>query len=293
MPQRLSWEEDGRDWPNRAASRFVEAAGMTWHVQRTGQGPTILLVHGTGAATHSWRDVAPLLARHFDVIAPDLPGHGFTDPLPNAVSLSSFSQAVGALMGTLGVQPALAIGHSAGAAVLIRMSLDGLIHPAGLVGINPALLPFRGVAARVFAPLAKLMALNPLVPRMVSATLDRRGAKRMIGNTGSEIDALGVDLYARVVASPAHVRGALDMMANWDLDALAAAMPGLRPPFYQIIGGNDRAVPPEEAERVRELLPASTVTYVRGLGHLAHEERPEAIVDLIQAFANQVGVLAR
>ena len=60
---RLDWERDGRDWPNRAASRFVRAGGLDWHVQTMGQGPTVWLIHGTGAATHSWRDILPLLAQ--------------------------------------------------------------------------------------------------------------------------------------------------------------------------------------------------------------------------------------
>jgi len=78
MIGKLVWERDGRDWPNRDASRFVRAGGLRWHVQKTGTGPVLLLVHGTGAATHSWRELAPLLARRFTVIAPDLPGPGFT-----------------------------------------------------------------------------------------------------------------------------------------------------------------------------------------------------------------------
>ena len=74
----LDFARDGADWPNREASRFVEAGGLSWHVQVMGQGPDLLLLHGTGGATHSWRGLAPLLAQHFRVVAPDLPGHGFT-----------------------------------------------------------------------------------------------------------------------------------------------------------------------------------------------------------------------
>ncbi len=55
---------------------------IRWHVQRMGEGPPLLLIHGTGAATHSWRGLMPMLARHFTVIAPDLPGHGFTQSPP-------------------------------------------------------------------------------------------------------------------------------------------------------------------------------------------------------------------
>jgi len=58
----LTLEADGADWPNRAASRKLRAGGVDWHVQILGRGPTLLLLHGTGASTHSWRDVAPLLA---------------------------------------------------------------------------------------------------------------------------------------------------------------------------------------------------------------------------------------
>ncbi|MEM9056679.1 MAG: alpha/beta fold hydrolase, partial [Pseudomonadota bacterium] len=49
---------------------------VNWNVVRLGRGPELLLLHGTGAAVHSWRDLAPRLAKQFTVIAPDLPGHG-------------------------------------------------------------------------------------------------------------------------------------------------------------------------------------------------------------------------
>jgi magnesium chelatase accessory protein len=87
VTDRPVWERDGRDWPNREASRFVRAAGLRWHVQVMGQGPALLLAHGTAATTHSWRALAPLLATRFTVVAPDLPGHGFTEA-PPAVSLT-------------------------------------------------------------------------------------------------------------------------------------------------------------------------------------------------------------
>ncbi len=68
----LDWNADGSDWPNREASRFVEAADLRWHVQVMGEGPVALLLHGTGSSSHSWRDVMPRLAKSFTVVAPDL-----------------------------------------------------------------------------------------------------------------------------------------------------------------------------------------------------------------------------
>ena len=83
MPRRMDWARDGRDWPHHQHSRFVSSGGRRWHVQQwpapSAHAPQLLLLHGTGASTHSWRDLVPLLARHAGVVALDLPGHGFTD----------------------------------------------------------------------------------------------------------------------------------------------------------------------------------------------------------------------
>ena len=167
MKDRLEWEADGRDWPNRAASRFVSVAGFTWHVQVLGCGPAVLLLHGTGAATHSWRVLAPALARRFTVIAPDLPGHGFSAmPAPDRLSLPGMARGVSDLLEALGARPSLVVGHSAGAAILARMVLDGMIAPDRLISLNGALLPFRGLPAAFFSPAAKLLASVRLVPRL-------------------------------------------------------------------------------------------------------------------------------
>ena len=105
--QGLAWDRDGADWPNRDSSIFVEAAGLRWHVQRMGKGPPLLLIHGTGAATHSWRGLLPLIAQNFSVIAPDLPGHGFTQSPPaHRLSLPAMAADLGALLRKLEVRPA-------------------------------------------------------------------------------------------------------------------------------------------------------------------------------------------
>ena len=118
MTRKPDWSVEGRDWPNRNASRFVLAGGLRWHVQIMGSGPTVLLLHGAGAATHSWRDVAPILASNFTVVAPDLPGHGFTDtPASRGLSLDGMASGVSRLMDVLDARPVMAVGHSAGAAI--------------------------------------------------------------------------------------------------------------------------------------------------------------------------------
>ncbi|MFN5777212.1 MAG: alpha/beta hydrolase, partial [Burkholderiaceae bacterium] len=58
----LDWRDWRDDWPLASCSRFVKAGGVRWHVQQQGRGPVMLLLHGTRASTHTWRDHMPVWA---------------------------------------------------------------------------------------------------------------------------------------------------------------------------------------------------------------------------------------
>lgn len=278
------WRRDGADWPNRAASRFVVAGGLTWHVQVAGTGPVLLLLHGTGAANHSWRDVLPLLAADCTVVAPDLPGHGFTAPASGAgMSLPGMARGLRALLEALGLAPDAIIGHSAGAAIAVRMALDGLAAPRSLISLNGALLPLPMLPEDVFAPMARVLAAIPLTPRLFAWQAGSDAAMdRLVRSTGSTLDARGMALYARLARNPGHVAGALAMMAQWSLKPMAVDLPRLAARLTLITGARDRTVPPGESHRVRRLLPGARLVSLPGLGHLAHEEQPETVVALIR-----------
>jgi magnesium chelatase accessory protein len=287
MRDRLQWDVDGRDWPNRAWSRFVTAGQLRWHVQVSpGAGDTVLLVHGTGASTHSWRGLARLLAAQHRVVAMDLPGHGFTASLPAGnASLPIIARELQALLEQLGLEPHLAIGHSAGAAIVVRMVLDGAIEPRAIISLNGALLPLPGLSGTVFPPVAKLLAANSLAARLFAwRAADPAAVRRLVASTGSTLDQDGLGLYGRLIRSPAHVAGTLQMMAGWDLEALQRDLPRLALPLQMIVGQQDGTVSPAEAERVLRVLPQANVVRLAGLGHLAHEEHPAAVVRAIDEF---------
>lgn len=293
MIERPDWATDGADWPNREASRFVNAGGLRWHVQTAGAGPVLLLLHGTGASTHSWRELLPLLARQFTVVAPDLPGHAFTDPLPAArLSLQGMADAHAALLDALQLAPQFAVGHSAGAAIGVQMALDRHLAPAGIVSLNGALLPFRGWAGVLFAPMARMMTMTPLVATLFARRArDPAAVARLVASTGSELEPPGLALYQRLLRARSHVAGALNMMANWDLAPLAARLQQLKAPLVLVAGENDGTVNPAEAARLHALLPGSRLHAMKGLGHLAHEEAPRLVANLILAEAEALGVL--
>jgi magnesium chelatase accessory protein len=281
----MDWARDGCDWPHHAHSRFVAAAGQHWHVQQWAApepgAPEVLLLHGTGASTHSWRGLAPLLARHAGVIAVDLPGHGFTDPARgDGAALGSMARGLGGLLREIGARASVLVGHSAGAAIAVRMALDHPRRHRCVIGLNAALLPLNGWAGQFFSPLAKLLAANRLVPHLFAwRAADQLLVRRLLAGTGSKLDEEGVALYGRLIADPAHVAGALAMMARWDLHTLAAELPRLRTPLHLVAGERDRTVPPSNSKRVADMLPGTTLTLMSGLGHLAHEEQPQRVFE--------------
>jgi magnesium chelatase accessory protein len=188
---------------------------------------------------------------------------------------------------TLEVHPVVAVGHSAGAAILARMILDDAIAPEAMVGLNGALLPLRGLPRHLFAPAARLMARLPLLPNLVARrATDPETIRRLIRDSGSRIDARGIELYRRLASNASHVSAAIGMMANWDLDELADDLRHLRTKLLVVIGGNDLMVPPREQRRIRALVPGADVLVLPSLGHLAHEEQPKEIADLLIGLAD-------
>lgn len=280
---KLDWRVEGRDWPNRQHSRFVTRGAFSWHVQSMGSGPTLLLLHGTGASSHSFRDLMPLLAGRFTVVAPDLPGHGFTVAPPRfKPTLAASAAELAELLAKLQLRPEIAVGHSAGSALIVQMTLDGSLTPQLLVALGGALLPFRGVASTLFSSAARLLTQSALVPRLLALRArDHRSVERLVRSTGSSLDARGVELYQRLARSPSHVGATLGMLAVWDLHPLFAALPRLDVKLLLLAGEGDLAVPVAQLRQVAAATPRARVVVVPGTGHLLHEEQPVAVSRLI------------
>jgi magnesium chelatase accessory protein len=195
---------------------------------------------------------------------------------------------VGRLLDVLEIRPEVVVGHSAGAAIALRMQLDGRLGPARLVSLNGALQPFPGVSGHIFPAMAKLLFLNPLAIELFALRARQPGAiARLIESTGSKIDPAGLDHYRRLLSTSGHIAGALGMMANWNLNPLVADLPKLSVPLTLVAAQNDHAVPPRVAHAVKALLPRSQLMLVPDLGHLAHEEAPGRTAEIVHHAALQ------
>lgn len=273
----MDWARDSEIWPNAEHSHFVDCAPHRWHVQIAGEGRCLLLLHGAGGATQSWRRLFPRLANSFHVVAPDLPGQGFTRAGTRLrLGLSEMAEDTISLLEKSGWEPEAIVGHSAGA--VLGLEIARRLGTPRVVGLNAALGKFEGMAGWLFPLIAKAMSLNPLVPPFLArmAGGDRR-TRELLSSTGSEIDDLGVALYRRLMSDATHIDGTLAMMARWNIDPLLARLGEIDTEVTLIVGDRDGTVPPDVSKQAARRLGRAKLVTLAGLGHLAHEEAPETV----------------
>lgn len=272
------------DWPFRDASRHVACRPHLLHVQDIGSGPLLLLIHGAGGATHSFRHLIPLLTGQYRVIAIDLPGQGFSVlGAKQRCGLDAMAEDIAALARQEGWEPFALIGHSAGAAIALRLAEIIPVH--AIVGINAALGKFDGLAGWLFPAMARLLALTPLVAQVFSKIAGTPSqVRQLLTSTGSQIDAAGEAQYLRLLRMPSHVGATLAMMAQWNLDGLSGRLDRMTVPCLLITASNDKAVPPAVSQKAAGVLPNARWISIPGFGHLVHEEAPEATATLIRDF---------
>ncbi len=281
--------------PFGATVQACEAGGLRWHLLRAGlpegQGPRLLLLHGTGSSSNSWQACLPGLSAYFSLLAPDLPGHGGTQAFADhRASLPRMAQALGELLDALAWSPAFIAGHSAGAAVMAQLCLSGRAPQArGLLAVNGALQPLTGLLGAVAPAVAKFASQTPWLPAWVTRhAAQPRALGHLIASTGSKLDASAVDHYRALLQQPSHVRGVLDMLAHWQLDDLPQRLGQLQPPLWLAAGLGDRTVAPVQSLELARRLPRARFHPLRGLGHLAHEEAPDTINALLLALRDAV-----
>ena len=274
-------------WPNARLSRRGQGPVHRWHIQESGTGKTILLLHGAGGSTHSYRHLIPYLDRDFHFVALDLPGQGFTQlGARHRCGLDTMAEDIQKLCAQEGWVPDAIVGHSAGCAVALRLAETDLSprgHTPTVIGINAALAQFKGLAGLLFPVMAKALAAVPFTASLFSgASSNPERIKALISSTGSELDDEGLDLYRRLVGDRAHVDGTLLMMAQWQLNPLLARLPKHPAQVHFIVGDKDTTVPPQVSERAAVRMQNAIVHHMPALGHLAHEERPAETAALIR-----------
>src|SRR5215212_7471670 len=103
---------------------------------RRGEGPPLLLLHGLGGTRIVWDPVIEILAAEREVLAPDMPGFGASDPLSDPPTAVNLAAAVARFCAEQGIERPHVGGNSLGAWVALEMAKQGAA--ASVTGLSPA-----------------------------------------------------------------------------------------------------------------------------------------------------------
>ena len=271
-------------WPNRSNSEFIKSDNYNWHIQKFGStGKKLLLIHGTGASSHSWYPLIENLNLEFEILCLDLPGHGFTRALARQKKqLTIIVDQISLLLRNIDFYPNIIMGHSAGAAVAYELAKKIETKP-NTIAINAAFGQFSGLAGVAFPYFAKIASSTTIPARFLSLLASKEEiVRKLLASTGSIIPELQIKCYQYLFSNTEHVDGTLQLMADWDLGYFLDRLPEETAPIHFLVGDKDTTVPPHISKSWDQSMPNSSLTQFNGLGHLLHEESPSTVSTILE-----------
>jgi pimeloyl-ACP methyl ester carboxylesterase len=241
--------------------------GLMTNYERAGTGASIVLLHGWGDSSATFKSLAAELKQHFEVVSFDLPGFGGTEAPKAAWGLTQYAEFVAAAMHKLGVRPSAIIGHSNGGAIAIRGIALGLFSAEKLV-----LLASAGVRDQ-YNPRKKALRLAAKVAKAATSPLPGRLRQKL---KKSAYRKIGSDLFVAEHMQETFKRIITD-------DVLDDA-PRVRSQTLLIYGSLDDSTPVRYGELFEKRIPASRLEVVQGAGHFVHIDNPSEVRRLIVSF---------
>lgn len=258
--------------------------------RRAGTGEPLLLIHGLAGSSRTWDDVIPALAERYDVIAPDLLGHGESAKPIGDYSLGAFASGLRDMLAMLDVGSVTIVGHSFGGGVAMQLAYQ---HPHL---IDRLVLVGSGGLGREVSWLLRMLALPG------AELLMPIGIPKPIVDRATDVGRM---LGRRNIRSPklAEMWRAYSSLAGaQNRSAFVRTMRGVIDPGGQVVSANDRLylaahiptlivwgdhdgiIPVAHAHTAHELIPTSRLEILEGVGHFPHVEAPDRFTDVLLDF---------
>ncbi len=235
---------------------------------RTGNGQTLLFLHGWGANLESFNCISEPLAAHYEVIALDFPGFGKSTEPKSPWQLDDYTQMTLSFINELNLKNVHLIGHSFGGRVSIKLSQMMtptkimLLNSAGIKPKRNSLYYFKVYGYKAFKTIASL----PLLSWVLKEPLE---AYRELHSSSD---------YK--MATPI-MKQTLTKVVNEDLTPLLSK---ISVPVLLIWGDQDTSTPVEDAKKMAARIPDSGLVIFEGAGHFSYLEQPDRTLTILKSF---------
>jgi pimeloyl-ACP methyl ester carboxylesterase len=264
-------------------------APVNLYYEDQGKGAPVLLLHGFGASTFTWRHVVPELAQTHRVIAVDLKGFGLSDkPFDERYSVFDQAELIAQLIEDKDLRDLTIVGHSYGGGVALSLALKANERLSGRIS---RLVLLDSIAFPQQIPMFFRLLDVPLVSqvgvRMVPPAVQARVALQIAYYDDSKIDDEEVEIYAAPLKTAAGKHAIIHsarQIVPEDIDQLSERYKTITLPTLILWCDHDRIVPLDVGLKLRRTLPNSTLRLVESCGHMPQEEQPESTLKLLKGF---------
>lgn len=290
------------------SGRFIEALGLRLHIQEQGRAdaPAVLLVHGTGAWSETWRETMAALADHgYRAIAIDLPPFGYSQrPDSRRYDRRSQGERIAAMLRVLNLDSVVLVGHSFGAGPTVEAALIAPDRVRALILVDAALgvKAEHVVAGTVLphnnSPVALALRLRPVRNAIVGSFVTNPRFTRRILQSFIALKERATPERVAVYQAPLSLSGTTDAYGDWlpELVAPTISSASEDPQSYRLMarpvgliwGSLDSITPLEQGRAIAALVPDSHLHVLDGVGHIPQIEAPTAFNELLLTVLREI-----
>ncbi|MBO6893817.1 MAG: alpha/beta hydrolase [Roseibium sp.] len=254
-------------WTTRPRSRTGSLAFVS-----KGHGPRLVLIHGVGLRAEAWGAQVDALSDRFEILAPDMPGHGESKALSEPARLAEFSQAISVLLD----RPTVVAGHSMGAMVALELAARHPKHVRGVVALNAI---YRRSEAAGLAVKSRADSLDGVTNPDPGPTL-RRWFKEV-----ASPERQACETWLRTV-DPAGYRSAYRVFSREDGPS-DQTLQALNCPALFLTGGLEPNSTPEMSKAMAELVPKGRAGVLDTAAHMMPMTHADGVSEHLDRFARE------
>ncbi len=292
-PRDVEWTRYARVLHHPENSWFAMIDGIRVHYQDFGKetNPPVVMIHGFTASNFIWSDVTkPIASNGFRVIAPDLIGYGFSDkPRKFEYTIDAQARMITRLLDALGIEKAILVGSSYGAATAMTIALDNPDRVERLVLVDAVIndhIKNQALLRMARAPIVGDL-LSPVI--LDSHALMRWRMKKVYHSSNKYLisDDERMEAHHRPLRSANTHRAVIKTLRHWHADRIERDAHRITQPTLLIWGENDLDTPLEHGRILHQLIPQSHLVVFKNCGHVPQEEFPCEFAELVVDFCEE------